>query len=68
MIFKYEIEIEVDEKNIGKKYPNYRTNYSNPKEFADNKAFSWEVEGLEIGEAGLERWGYAVKVKPKNGK
>ncbi|MEK7723167.1 MAG: hypothetical protein AAB336_02360 [Acidobacteriota bacterium] len=63
MIFKYEVEIEIDEKTIEQKYPNFQLNYSNPKEFADNTAFCWEVEGLEEDEKGLERWGYEVRVK-----
>ncbi len=63
MIFKYNVEIEVDEETISQKYPNYQFNFSNPKEFADNKAFCWEVEGLEHNEEGLKRWGYSVKVK-----
>lgn len=63
MIFRYDVEIDVDEKTITQKYPNYEFNFSNSKEFADRIASCWEVEGLEGNEKGLEKWGYAIKVK-----
>ena len=63
MLFKYNVEIEVDEKTIEQKYPNYRFNFSSLKEFADNKAFCWECEGLEGNEVGLEKWGYSIRIE-----
>lgn len=64
MIFKYEIEIEIDEENISRKYPNYKFNYSNPKELADSIAFGLEREGdTDMAKDGLKEWGYSIKVK-----
>jgi hypothetical protein len=64
MIFKYEVEIEVDEENISRKYPNYKFNYSNPKELADSIAYGLEREGeTNMATDGLNEWGYSIKVK-----
>ena len=64
MIFKYKIEIEIDEENISQKYPNYNINYSNSKELADSIAFGLEqAGGTNMAEDGLEEWGYSIKVE-----
>jgi len=64
MKFKYELEIDIDEKNISKKYPNYDINYSTPKEFADSLAFSNLYENdIDLSNNGYILLGYSIKVK-----
>jgi len=62
--FRYEVEIEIDEESVFQKYPNYKFNYSNPKELADSIAFGLEREAeTNMAKDGMKEWGYSVKVK-----
>lgn len=67
MIFKYllEYEVEVDEENIHKKYPNYGMNYNSVKDFANRLVPDGDVyeTDINISEHGLEKYGYSIKVK-----
>jgi len=66
MIFKYtvEYEIEIDEDNINEKYPNYRWNFNSPKELADSLVPTVIYEAdTDMSAAGLEKWGYSIKIK-----
>ncbi len=66
MIFKYTVEIEVDENNIEEKYPNYQFNYCSPQELADSVAYSLEIEGdTDMRKNGLDLFGYSIKVDAK---
>jgi hypothetical protein len=66
MIFKYnlEYEIEIDEVNINKKYPNYRFNFDSPKELADSLVPTVIYEAdTNMSKDGLDKWGYSIKIK-----
>jgi hypothetical protein len=66
MIFKYklEYEIEIDEDNISKKYPNYKINYNSIEDFANSLVLEESYEaGIDLSKDGLELWGYGVKKK-----
>lgn len=66
MIFKYklEYEIEIDEKNINEKYPNYKYNFNSPKELADSLVPIKIYEAdTDMSEDGLDKWGYSIKIK-----
>lgn len=56
--FKYELEIQIDDEEISKKYPNYRFSYGSPLEFAESYAKSLEFDELES-------YGYKVLIKEK---
>ena len=69
MLKKFIVTIEVDEKNIADKYPNYSINFRSPKEFIDHLMNSFTIEGgIDTSVEGLERWGYSKKYKKKKGK
>ena len=64
MIYKYEIELEIDEETIHLKYPNYKINYSHPKEFADVIVSNIiHLLDIDLSVYGLEKLGYSVKAK-----
>ncbi len=64
MIFKYEVEIEVDEESVTQKYPNYISNYQHPRELAESIAFGFEYSSeFNVAKDGLKDWGYSVEVK-----
>lgn len=66
MIFKYklEYEIEIDEKNINEKYPNYKYNFNSPKELADSLVPTKIYEAdTDMSKDGLEQWGYSINIK-----
>lgn len=52
---RYLLEIEVDEKEIIKKYPNYKFNWSTPKEFIKHLL-------KDIEEKCLKEYGYSKKI------
>lgn len=57
------VEIEVDEKNIQKKYPNYKYNYSCPRQMIKNLINDFVYEGNEdMSKVGLRKWGYAKRI------
>ena len=64
MIYKYEIELEIDEETIHLKYPNYKIKYSHPKEFAEAtiRKIIHELD-IDLSVDGLEKWGYSLKAK-----
>jgi hypothetical protein len=66
MVFKYklEYEIEIDDDNINKKYPNYRWNFNSPKELADSlvPTIIYEAD-TDMSKNGLDKWGYSIKIK-----
>ncbi len=47
MIYKYEIELEIDEETIHLKYPNYNIEYLHPNEFVE-AAISNIIDALDI--------------------
>jgi len=64
MLFKYQIEIDINESAVYEKYPNYKFNYSSPKELADSIAFGVQYEAdTDMSKDGLKQWGYSIKVK-----
>lgn len=64
MIYKYEIELEIDEETIHLKYPNYKINYSNPKKFADVTISNIiHLLDIDLSVYGLEKLGYSIKAK-----
>lgn len=64
--FKYilEVEIVVDEKNIAKKYPNYKWNFDSIEQFADSLVPEESYEGdTDMSKDGLEKFGYSITKK-----
>lgn len=61
---RFVVEIEVDEKNISDKYPNFKLNYgTNFKEFIKSLMKDFEYEGnTNMAKDGLKEWGYSKKV------
>lgn len=60
---KFILEIEVDEEAVQQKYPNYRYNYNNAREFI--KAQAREVvmaAGVDLSKDGMKTWGFSIKV------
>ena len=53
---KFTLTIKVDEKNINKKYPNYKFNWNNPQRFINHLAKSVE-------EKKLREFGYSITTK-----
>lgn len=64
------VEIEVDEKNVAKKYPNYSINWDSPEELIDSlmRDFIFEAD-TDMSKDGLTEWGYAKRIirEVKNG-
>lgn len=57
------IEIEVDEKNIAKKYPNYSINYDNPNQLIEMLLADFIFDGeTDMSKDGLKEWGYAKRI------
>jgi hypothetical protein len=56
---KFIVTIKVDEKNIDKKYSNYKFNWSRPSVFINYLAKSLEAKHLKS-------FGYEVRCKPKS--
>lgn len=64
--FKYQLEVEIviDEKNISKKYPNYKFNYDSIEDFADSLVSEESYEGdTDMSKDGLGQWGYSITKK-----
>jgi len=62
-IFRYFVEIEIDEKEVFEKYKNYKYNYNNPKELADSIMFNLQCEGgCDMSKNGMNNYGYSIKV------
>ncbi len=61
---KFMVEIEVDEKNIEKKYPNYNINFSSPNNFIAHlvEDFIYDAD-INMSVNGLKKWGYSKKIK-----
>lgn len=65
-IYKYQLEVEIviDEKNINKKYPNYKYNYDSIEQFASLLVSEESYEGdIDMSKDGLEKWGYSITKK-----
>ena len=63
MIKRFIVEIEVDENNIAKKYPNYSINYSTEEKFIKSLIKSFTIEGnTDMSKNGLKKWGYAKRI------
>lgn len=61
---KFILTIEVDNKNILKKYPNYKFNYSSPDEFIKSIANDIQfIAGMDMSKKGMKNWGYSIKIK-----
>ena len=57
------VEIEVDEKTVADKYPNYIYNYSSPKELIKAIMTDFIYEGgCNTQKVGMKQWGYAKRV------
>lgn len=65
MKIKYTIEVEIDEQNIAKKYPNYRfvcrDNKKGYKEFADTVIEGMISSAVNYEENSLELFGYKIE-------
>jgi hypothetical protein len=62
-IFRYFVEIEIDEKEVFEKFQNYKYNYNNPKELADSIMFNLQHEGgCNMSKNGMNDWGYSIKI------
>jgi len=60
---KFVIEIEVDEKNIAEKYPNYSINYGSPEELIDSIIEDIKFcADTDMSKDGLEKFGYAIRI------
>ena len=60
---RFVVEIEVNEKEIVKKYPNYNINFSNPKELIDMLINNFTYEGdIDMSKDGLIEFGYAKRI------
>ncbi len=55
-IYKYEMEILIDEANLPKKYPNFRINYENEQEFVHSIVAKKE-------ENEYKKFGFSVRIK-----
>jgi hypothetical protein len=53
---RFMVEIEVDEKNISKKYPNYSINWSKPEEFINHLMKDF------VSDSNMKKWGYSKKI------
>ncbi len=60
---RFIVEIEVDEKNIAKKYPNYNFNWNTPEEFIKSlmSCFTNEAD-TNMAKDGLKKFGYAKRI------
>lgn len=56
MTKQFILTIKVDEKNIARKYPNYKFNYNNPKRFINTIVKS-------LTENKLKKFGYSITIK-----
>lgn len=57
------LEIEVDDRTVQQKYPNYRLNYDRPEQLI--KAVANDIRfiaGVDMSKDGMEQWGYSIKV------
>jgi hypothetical protein len=60
---RFIVEIEVDEKTVANKYPNYQFNYDNPNELIDARIRDFTIEAdTDMSKDGLKEWGYAKRV------
>ena len=60
---RFIVEIEVDEKNIAKKYPNYQFNFNTPTDLIKHIMGCFVIEGnTNMAKEGLKEWGYAKRV------
>ena len=61
---KFILEIEVDEKNIVKKYPNYQFNFTSSEEFISHLINNIIYEAdINMSKDGLKKWGYSIKIR-----
>lgn len=60
---RFLIEIEVDEKTIRSKYPNFNINWDNERDFIEStiKSFVF-INDDDMSKVGLKKWGYAIRV------
>ena len=56
MTKQFILTIKVDEKNIARKYPNYKFNWDNPKQFINNFT-------KNLTENKLKKFGYSITIK-----
>ena len=59
---RFVIEIEVDEKNIAKKYPNYNFNYQTIEQFIESEILCSSDNECDTAEANLDRWGFCKRL------
>jgi len=60
---RFIVEIEVDEKQISKKYPNYQFNYNNPNQLVNALINDFIYEGdINMDKKGLKKFGYSKKI------
>lgn len=60
------LTIEVDNKSIIKKYPNYRFNYRKPEDLIKSIIYDMKfIAGTNMSKDGMKEWGYSIKIKEK---
>jgi hypothetical protein len=60
---RFIVQIEVDEKNIAKKYPNYNLNWDNANDFIKGIMNDFKFDGdTNTSKDGIKEWGYSKKV------